>query len=126
MKIRMKKTIVKYIAPFAGFIAVTLPTIAFAQYQVNNFTSLVTTTNNIINTIIPILISIGVLFFIYGVVKYIRAKDEGEREAGKNTMIQGVIGLFIIVSIWGLVGILTNTFGTSKDALPIPTYIPTN
>ena len=38
-------------------------------------------------------------------------------------MIYGIIGLVVIVAMWGLVGIVVNTFGVGVGGggLPIPT-----
>ena len=35
--------------------------------------------------------------------------EEGRKE-GRNIMIWGIIALFVIVSVWGLVQVLNNTF----------------
>lgn len=57
------------------------------------------------------MISFGVVFFLFGVVKYIKSGDDAEGvAAAKNVMIYGIIGLFVMVSMWGLVNILVNTF----------------
>lgn len=72
---------------------------------------------DILNVIIPILITLGVIYFIWGVIKYVTAKDEEAQKEGRNTIISGIIGLFVIVAIWGLVGILQNTFGTTNNTL---------
>jgi hypothetical protein len=65
----------------------------------------------LINTIIPILIALGVVYFIWGVVQFVLAKDEEAKGRGRSLMINGLIGLLVIVSIWGLVNILRNSFG---------------
>ena len=65
----------------------------------------------LINTIIPILIILGVLYFIWGVITYVISADEEAKTKGRDKMIYGLIGLLVIVSIWGLVAILRNTFG---------------
>lgn len=41
----------------------------------------------------------------------INPNNEEKRKQGKQYMIWGIIALFVMVSIWGLVAILTNTFG---------------
>ena len=75
----------------------------------------------LINTIIPILITLGVVYFIYGVITYVIAKDEDAKSRGRNVMIWGLIGLLVIVSIWGLVAILKNTFGvTNSSSIQVP------
>lgn len=71
----------------------------------------------ILDKVVILLISLAVIFFIYGIVKFIKSADEEEgREKGKNIMLYGIIGLFVIVSMWGIVNILRNTF--ELDTLP--------
>ena len=65
---------------------------------------------NILNTIIPILMVLGVLYFVWGVVSYVIAADEEAKTAGRQKMIYGIIGLVVIVGLWGLVSIVVNTF----------------
>src|SRR3989339_836385 len=58
-----------------------------------------------------ILISLAVVFFLYGILKYIsRGDDEESQKKGKNIMIFGIICLFVMISFWGIVNILINTF----------------
>ena len=62
--------------------------------------------------IIPLMIAIAVIIFFYGVVKYVLATgDDAARAQARSLMIYGVVGLFVMVSIWGLVGLLQGTFG---------------
>ncbi len=62
-------------------------------------------------SIIPLLFAIAISVFIFGVIKYIRnAEDSKKREEGRNFMIYGIVSIFVIVSMWGLVGFLRNTF----------------
>ena len=57
--------------------------------------------------IVPILIALAMLVFIWGVLKFIRnAGDESERETGKQVMLWGLVGLFVMVCVWSLVAIL--------------------
>jgi len=77
---------------------------------------------NILDIIIPVLVVLGVLYFLWGVVQYVISSDEEAKKAGKNKMIYGIIGLVVIVAMWGLVGIVINTFGLSGSAdISIPT-----
>lgn len=75
----------------------------------------------LINTIVPILIVLGVVYFIYGVITYVISKDEEAKTRGRSAMIYGLIGLMVIVSIWGLVAILRKTFGVDdSENIQIP------
>lgn len=68
----------------------------------------------ILNVIIPILITLAVVYVIYGVIKYATAKDEDAQKEGRTVIVSGIIALFVIVSIWGLVAILNSTFGIDQ------------
>ncbi len=69
-------------------------------------------------SLIPLLVLISVVVFIYGVVKYIGgAGDSKNREEGRNFMIYGIVALFVMVSVWGFVSILQGTFGLSNSVL---------
>jgi uncharacterized membrane protein YidH (DUF202 family) len=86
------------------------PFLAFAQSD-TQIAGILTIIRNILNTLIPILITLGIVYFIYGVIGYMTAKDEEKRTEARNVMIYGIIGLFVIVSIWGLIGFLSRATG---------------
>jgi predicted membrane channel-forming protein YqfA (hemolysin III family) len=90
------------------FLATFAPLAAFAQNQgLQNI--LVNNIQPLLNAIIPILITIGVVYFIWGIVQYVIADDEKAKDAGKNRMMWGLIGLFVIVTFWGLIQVIGNT-----------------
>lgn len=70
----------------------------------------------LLNNVMPILIALGVIYFIWGVITYVVGGDEESKSKGRTMMIWGLIGLVVIVSIWGLVSILKNTFGLSNPS----------
>lgn len=73
--------------------------------------SLVAIIQNIIDAVIPFLIGLAILFFVYGVVSYIReAGNEEARATARQFIVWGVISIFVMVSVWGLVHILVGTF----------------
>ena len=63
-----------------------------------------------LNQILFLLIGLSVVTFTYYVFKYFIKPNENHDEAGKYVMYS-VIGFFVILSMWGLVNILQNTFG---------------
>ncbi len=69
---------------------------------------------SIFNIIIPILITLAVLYTIWGVIKYATAKESEDQAEGRRVIISGLIGLFVIVSIWGLVAVINSTFGIEQ------------
>lgn len=68
------------------------------------FQDVVCVTLDILSLLIPLLAAAALLVFFWGIVKFIRhAGSEDVREDAKNTMFWGLIGLFVMVSIWGIV-----------------------
>jgi hypothetical protein len=54
----------------------------------------------------------GFLLFLWGLVKFLWNAQEGADNAeGKSHMIWGIVGMVIMVSIWGIISLLNNTFG---------------
>jgi hypothetical protein len=72
----------------------------------------------LIKTIVPFLFTLATAAFIWGIIQYfINPDNEEKRKKGKSYMIWGIIALFVMISMWGLVGVLSNTFG-------VKTFIP--
>ncbi len=89
-----------------------------------NIQGIICKLNNIIGTIIPFLIGLGVIYFIWGVISYVIASDEEAKKAGRNRIIYGIIGLVAIVGIWGLVSIVTNTFALDNQSTILYPTVP--
>ncbi len=70
----------------------------------------------IINPLIMLLFALALVYFVYGLVQFIaNAENEEERSTGKKHMIWGVIGLTIMLGVWTLIAIITNTLGISSS-----------
>jgi hypothetical protein len=83
---------------------------------------------SIVQGLIAFLIGFAVLLFLLGVLRYVAAGDNEEaRKRGRDLIIYGIIGLAVMVSVWGLVNILTNTFGLedSNSYAPDIPILPT-
>ncbi len=92
------------------------PSLAFAQ-QINNVNDLTRTLTSIGNVVIEILIAFAIIYIIFNVIRFIMAADKPEdRNSIGKAILWGIVGLFVILSIWGLVRILTSTFRTDTNA----------
>jgi zinc transporter ZupT len=78
----------------------------------------------IIRPLVPFLIGLAVVIFIYGVITTILAEGGEKKEDGKKFMFWGIIGIFVMVSVWGLVAILKNTFKLENTPQTINIDIP--
>ncbi|HEU5114710.1 MAG TPA: hypothetical protein VFT82_03015 [Candidatus Paceibacterota bacterium] len=74
----------------------------------------------IIDDITVLIIAASVVYIIYGAFEMIRSEEK--RESGRQTVVYGIIGLFVMISIWGFVNILDNTFNLSRDYIPAPQF----
>lgn len=76
----------------------------------NNADSLLGKINaQILNPIIVLMIAIAVVVFLYGLVEFIAgAGSEDKRQVGKRHIIWGLIGMFIMFSVFGIMQILAN------------------
>ncbi|MDE2037964.1 MAG: hypothetical protein KGI69_01930 [Patescibacteria group bacterium] len=100
-------------------IALLAPSAAFAQTPINNVSSLTVTLTNIGTTVISVLIALGVIWIVWNAVQFIMNADNEEKRKEKGlAMLWGIVGLFVILSIWGLVAILTGTFTTTGNNAP--------
>ncbi len=72
--------------------------------------------------ILPLLFTLAFLFFLWGVFVYIRdANDVKKREESKQFIYWGIIGLTVMVGVWGIVRIVTSTFGLGNTVPQLQT-----
>jgi len=76
----------------------------------------------IINPIIILLFVVALAVFFWGIFEFIRdAGSETGRETGKQHILWGVIGIFIMVSVFAIIRIILGTFGIPEPPnLPLP------
>jgi hypothetical protein len=75
---------------------------------------------DVFNTLIPILVVAGVALFILGVVQYVIANEEEAKKKGRNRMLWGIVGLVVIISMWGIVAVLTKTLDLDGKNVSVP------
>jgi len=103
----MKKALALTSGTFAAF---ALPLITSAAINnVSDVGSFIINTIN--NVLVPVLFAVAFIVFLWGAFDafIIGATNDTAKEKGKNLMLWGLIGFFVMVSIWGLVNILTGT-----------------
>ena len=63
-----------------------------------------------INSIIPVILAVTVLWIIWSAFNLTKSDGEEARKEWRNAILYGVVGLFVMVSIYGFVNILIGTF----------------
>lgn len=116
----------KKLSTRVGAIALAFaPALVFAQnFGTNGFFGLLDAANTLINRLIPFIIALTVLVFLWGVFKFVIANDAEKRKEARGYMVWGIVSLFIMVSVWGLVNILVRTFSLNTNAPALP-QVPT-
>lgn len=66
----------------------------------------------IIDPAILIVFALGFLLFIFGLVEFLwKLNEGGDNKEGKEHMLWGMVGMLIMVSVFGILQLLDNTFG---------------
>jgi len=116
----MKKIIISVLSlatPLAAMAATALGSTAL---------SIVTDIQAILNVLLPVLMLVGVVVFLWGVIKYITSSgDEEARKSARGYIIYGLIGIFIMVALWGIIQVAAQTLGIGGQTggtIQLPTF----
>lgn len=78
---------------------------------------------NLLGKIVPVLIAVAVVYFVWGVIQYTISTDEETKKGARGKIINGLIGLFVILSFWGIIALVQNTSGIGAEKLN-PNLLP--
>src|SRR3972149_5786424 len=72
----------------------------------------------ILNPVIAVMFSLALAYFIYGVAFYIwNPSNEEARQKGRKGMLWGLIGMFVMVSVFGIMRFLISSIGADPALL---------
>lgn len=95
--------------------AFLLPALVSAENELKGTKTFFENVLEIIKILIPIAFGLAILFFFFGIAKYIWSIGT-EKERGKQIMVWGVVAIFVMTSIWGIVSFLGGSFGLDSKA----------
>ncbi|MDP2649002.1 MAG: hypothetical protein U1D26_03315 [Patescibacteria group bacterium] len=99
----------------AVFAAVSSPAVALAVTQPSTFRELANQVATILDSATTVLIVAGIAIYFYGVSTNILKFGEKGAEKIRAYFVWGVIVLFVMVSIWGILALIRNTiFGNDQ------------
>ena len=114
----MKKTLATLSA-----LLVATPMVASAQ-ALQPLANLIGAIARIVGALVPILITAALVVFFWGLVRYLWGAGSKDTKKNRDLMLWGLIVLFVMVSVWGIVrlgqdalGINPNTGATSPQVL---------
>jgi len=65
-----------------------------------------------LHPLIRFILFLGFLYFLYGVYEMVRNADNDEaRATGRDHILYGIIGMFIMISFWGIMNLICGTIG---------------
>lgn len=71
----------------------------------------------VIGTLIPILVTLGLAVFLWGLVRYLwGGGSEPEINNAKVLMKWGLVILFVMVSVWGIIDFMQRALNLDKNA----------
>lgn len=68
--------------------------------------------------VIPVIFALAFAAFVWGIVNhfFFHGGEENSREAGRNFILWGLVGMLVLFSVWGIVNILLSTLGIVPGA----------
>lgn len=99
-----------------------IPIVTFAQTPTqaispnrSSLNTLLLMAQDFLDNAIWFLVSLGVIFIVWNAVQFIRHGASDDRTQYRTGILWGIFGLFLILSIWGLVEILSSTFNVQNS-----------
>lgn len=81
----------------------------------------IATLAGILNAFAPVIVALALVYFFWGLAQYIlNAADEEKKKEGRNIMIWGILALFVMVSVWGIVNVIRDTFQLDDTNIQVP------
>lgn len=91
-----------------GFVLVlAVPLAAFAA--LNTFRDLADYGVKIMNSVIGTLVITGLVIYFFGLIEHLFKREQTEGSQLRKFLLMGIVALFVMVSIWGILEILGNT-----------------
>lgn len=103
------------IKPIAVIITAAIPHFVFAQ----TFEGLFSEATQVLRLVIPILFILATIVFLWGIITFIAAAGNEEKlRKGKQLILWGLIGLMIMLAVWGFVRAIVETLGLGQPLPP--------
>ena len=88
------------------------PSVAFAVTTPRTFKELVAMILHYISIVVPFIITLAVVYYMWIGLQGMRKSQEGKIDPDwPKTMAMGVLAIFLMVSIWGILQLLLSVFG---------------
>lgn len=82
--------------------------------------------NTFLNAIVGLFITLAIVVFFWGLIQYLVNVGGEKKHEGLQIMFYGIIAIFVMVSIWGIIRLLQSTFKVTSTEPVIPKGIQIN
>lgn len=107
----------KYIYIILIFSLLILPSVSFAA--LGGLRGLLVSSVDLMNLTIRILFGLAVAYFFWGMIQFIaKSGEERARTEGRKKMLWGIIALFVMASIYGILALVGSTLGINTGFNP--------
>lgn len=104
----LSKNLIKFSAIGLSFLASA--SVVFAAQDIDTLMGKIAKV--IINPAIVFIFALALIYFLYGLVEFLQnAESPDKRTVGQTHMLWGVVGMFIMMSVFTIIRILRDTVG---------------
>lgn len=82
--------------------------------------------SNFLNGVMGLFITLAIVVFFWGLIKYLWSMGPEDAHEGLKVMFWGIIAVFVMVSIWGIIRLLQSTLKVTSTDPVIPKGIIIN
>lgn len=93
------------------------PALAFAA-PFTGLSGFITAAGDLIRQATTVVAGLALLVFFWGLVKFIRSVSETGKTEGRTFMIWGIVALFVMMSVWGIIGFMQRELGLPDTSAP--------
>ncbi len=104
----------KFIFSIPGVLALLVPAVASAQ-QFNYVNNFISQGRSWLITAVTVIMVLMTIWFLIAVFNFIREKDPTKMKDRRRQMINGLIGLFVAVGVWGIIRIAQTFFDINPN-----------
>ena len=105
----------------SGAVSIMVPCVTFAA-------TIETTLDMFLYVALMLIRIFGTLAFVaffYGLALFLlNHEDKTINEKGKNVMVWGVLALFVMITIWGIIGFMQDTIGNYQGPYGVQINLP--
>ncbi len=95
---------------FFGILAAPVTTALAQEFNPDYVDSIVASGQSWLGIAVSVLMILMTLWFLWAVFNFIREKDAAKMKDRRKQMVNGLIGLFVAVAVWGIIRIATDVF----------------